>query len=550
MDALMIKTLLAAGLVTTLGAASTSATAAVFSDFTVDEGSVPFASPITFVADKITGNYAEVISFNANGTFDASLKWQPGQFVADDGTNPVTTQLGSFGTNGYALYALLQSSGTYTTGAGGTTTFAYNPAANSLRLFVDPDQNTVLVAPASGSSPWTTSGNADDYAIAMGGFLAGTGTLDPSLFTCSGGGGSGINCGSFGASTSFTLTQAGGQYFTEPVPFNNLLFQSGQLNNFEPTGTQTINGSADVVFGGAPIGTGAVPEQPISAAASTSAMSAVFSDFQVTEGSVPGASANTFVADKITGNYAEVISFTPVSATTGTFAASLKWQPGQFVADDGTNPVTTQLGSFGTNGYALYALLQSSGTFVSQGGGVTTFSYDPAANSLRLFVDPDQNTVLVAPASGINPWTVSGNTADDYLIGEGGILSGGGTLDPSLATCTGGGSGINCGSFGASASFGLTSNGTPFDGRHYFTLPAPFYDLLFQAGQLNSFEPTGTQTINGSADVVFDRAPIGTVPEPNSAVLLGIALLGLVGVRRIMNLTNHLSIHCRPRRSA
>jgi hypothetical protein len=274
-------------------------------------------------------------------------------------------------------------------------------------------------------------------------------------------------------------------------------------------------------------------------------MSAVFSDFQVTEGSVPGASANTFVADKITGNYAEVISFTPVSATTGTFAASLKWQPGQFVADDGTNPVTTQLGSFGTNGYALYALLQSSGTFVSQGGGVTTFSYDPAANSLRLFVDPDQNTVLVAPASGSSPWTTSGN-ADDYAIAMGGFLAGTGTLDPSLFTCSGGGgSGINCGSFGASTSFTLTQAG-----GQYFTEPVPFNNLLFQSGQLNNFEPTGTQTINGSADVVFGGAPIGTVPEPNSAVLLGIALLGLVGVRRIMNLTNHLSIHCRPRRSA
>jgi hypothetical protein len=64
--------------------------------------------------------------------------------------------------------------------------------------------------------------------------LAGQGTLDPSLSTCgaSGGGLSGINCGSFGS-----------------TPFYQLSFQSGQLNNFSPAGRQVINGSLDVAFG-------------------------------------------------------------------------------------------------------------------------------------------------------------------------------------------------------------------------------------------------------------------------------------------------------------
>ncbi|HEY7904677.1 MAG TPA: flocculation-associated PEP-CTERM protein PepA, partial [Casimicrobiaceae bacterium] len=67
------------------------------------------------------------------------------------------------------------------------------------------------------------------------------------LSTCNGGG---INCGSFGTSTTFNLTPAGSQYFVSPVPFYNMSFESGQLNDFAPTGTVEINGSLDVKFGG------------------------------------------------------------------------------------------------------------------------------------------------------------------------------------------------------------------------------------------------------------------------------------------------------------
>ena len=80
-------------------------------------------------------------------------------------------------------------------------------------------------------------------------------TLDPTLTTCGSAGGQGINCGSFGASSTFALTTDGSKYFVAPSPFYNLSFQSGQLDNFSPTGTQVINGSLDVVFG-----SNAVPE--------------------------------------------------------------------------------------------------------------------------------------------------------------------------------------------------------------------------------------------------------------------------------------------------
>jgi len=47
------------------------------------------------------------------------------------------------------------------------------------------------------------------------------------------------------------------------------------------------------------------------ATASAASMAAVFPDFQVAEGSVPGSSVHNFTADKITGNYVEIVTFTP-----------------------------------------------------------------------------------------------------------------------------------------------------------------------------------------------------------------------------------------------
>jgi hypothetical protein len=245
----MSKTLLAAAITGVLGLASAGAMAQSFPDFQVTETSVSGANANVFTADKITGNYTEVITFSGN-TFNVSLLWNAGQFVANNGTTPVPSQLGQTGSlssNQYGLYALYTGNGTFST-TNGVTTFNFTPGG-SLQVYLDPTTNTTFNQPATGSSAWTTGGNGDDILIATGVPRSGQGTLDPALSTCTGGGGSGINCGSFGSSTSFNLTSAGSQYFTSPNPFYNVSFQSGQLNNFSPTGTQVINGSMDVVFG-------------------------------------------------------------------------------------------------------------------------------------------------------------------------------------------------------------------------------------------------------------------------------------------------------------
>lgn len=229
---------------------ATSAGAATFNPFTVTPTG-PFVST-PFQADKITGNYNEIATFNADGTFNVSLYFKAGQFVTGGGTvglDAVTTGLGF----DYGLYATYTAAGTVTS-SGGKTTFTFTPGTGTLNLYLDNDVNTTANAPANGSSPFTFNNTSDDVLLASGIPLSGLGTLDPSLSTCGSGtgGGSGINCGSFGSATTFALSADGKTFFTAPNPFYDLSFQSGQLNNFTPSGTQNINGSLDVVFGRVP----------------------------------------------------------------------------------------------------------------------------------------------------------------------------------------------------------------------------------------------------------------------------------------------------------
>jgi hypothetical protein len=267
------------------------------------------------------------------------------------------------------------------------------------------------------------------------------------------------------------------------------------------------------------------------AAVSSGAMAQTFPNFTVDEASVGGgALPNLVTADKITGNYVEVATFTPTTATGGTFNASLQWNAGQFVANDGKTPVANQLGSFSTNQYGLYALYQAGGIYTTS-SGKTTFTFNPAAtNTFSIFLDPNSDTTFTAPANGSAAWT-TGNASDDRLIATGMPISGQGTLDPTLTTCPAPGSttvtGINCGSFGTASTFVLNS-----DGSKYFVAPSPFYQLSFQSGQLDNFAPSGTQTINGSLDVVFGNA--SAIPEPTSIALfgLGLGLLGFAASRR------------------
>lgn len=194
-----------------------------------------------FTADKITGNYNEIATFNQDGTFNVSLVWNAGQFVGNNGTTPVVkTGLN----NDYGIYALYSASGTYGV-EDGKNVFRFTEGSGNLSMYLDVNLDTTFTMPGSGAGPVATGAAGDDLLLASGDPLSGYGVLDPTLPTC---GPDGINCGSFGATSTFSLAGFGPQFFVAPRPFYTLSFQSGQLNNFEIGGTQEINGSLDVVF--------------------------------------------------------------------------------------------------------------------------------------------------------------------------------------------------------------------------------------------------------------------------------------------------------------
>jgi len=231
-----------------------SAQTTVFPDFTVDPiGPIP-----SFVADKMTGNFVEIATFNTTGTFTANLYWKAAAFVANDGTNQLNSSVTGLGSS-YGVYALYNASGTFTTNAAGRTDFVFTPGtAGALTVFLDPNNNSVFTQ--NGGTGFTASGNGEDQILGTGVPLTGNGFLDPANGQCT----AGIFCGAFGSTTSFNLTSTGSSFFVAPSPFYQMSFQSGQLNNFSPSGRQVINGSLDVTLTNLP--TPAVVPEPASVA--------------------------------------------------------------------------------------------------------------------------------------------------------------------------------------------------------------------------------------------------------------------------------------------
>jgi hypothetical protein len=237
----LMQSMAAAGAMVVAGAA---AAAPIYPDFTVDTSALGGGGSLgTFVANDISGQYHEQITFTSASTFVVSLDFVAQGFNYDD-TNAALSSSYSAAQTGlgsnYQLMAILTGSGTYST-SGGTTTFSLTPGG-SLTLSYDAGANASFIAPAAPGGAYTINANGDTITdLATGNAVTGNGSVSctaPNL------------CGSFGQETSFNLTPAGSSFFVSPNPFYSLSLQSGQVEGFpvEVGTTVTSTGTLNAVF--------------------------------------------------------------------------------------------------------------------------------------------------------------------------------------------------------------------------------------------------------------------------------------------------------------
>ncbi|SFF94637.1 flocculation-associated PEP-CTERM protein PepA [Neptunomonas qingdaonensis] len=232
--------------------------------FTVNEGVVPGTVnalnpvPNSVTADEIIGNYSEIVEFTSATDFTVSIKFSLVGFELDNVLQPAYLSTPPVGTSGqdYGMYGTFLGSGTYSPRVGDPTVTEFMFSGGSYSLWIDPEYDTVFTSPGlglgAGSTLWGTASDADDFKIATGAVVGGTGSLDPNQ--------GGSNAGSFGTDLSVSLTddllsdKDGVGYFVAPDPFYNLALTSGDFEKFtvEADTRQAVSGKIGIEFNKVP----------------------------------------------------------------------------------------------------------------------------------------------------------------------------------------------------------------------------------------------------------------------------------------------------------
>ncbi len=253
----------------------------------------------------------------------------------------------------------------------------------------------------------------------------------------------------------------------------------------------------------------------VAVVAGAAAAAPVYPDFTVdTSAMGGGGSLGSFVANDISGQYHEQLTFTSAS----TFTVSLDFTAQGFNYDDtdasASKSLTASQTGLGSN-YQLLAILNSTGTY-STSGGITTFSLDPGG-ALSISYDAGANASFLAPAAPGGSFSIDANGDVITTLANGSSIIGNGTVDCSAPNL--------CGSFGQETSFALTAAGSSF-----FVGPSPFYALNLQSGQVEGFPIVVGETVteSGTLNAVFSSP----VPEPAPLAMMGFALVGFMVVRQ------------------
>ena len=228
-----------------LMAAGVASATPVYPDFTVNTTALGGGGTLVpFVANDISGQYHEQLTFTSATTFVVALNFTAQGFNYDDTDASATTSYSAKQTGlstNYGLLALFNGTGTYST-VGGVTTFSLDPGG-ALSFTYDMGANGTFDAPVSPGASYTINSHGDALTLlGSGNATSGSGSENCSAPNL---------CGAFGQENSFALTGAGSSFFVSPVPFYGITLESGQFEGFPVASgtTVTSSGTVNIVMG-------------------------------------------------------------------------------------------------------------------------------------------------------------------------------------------------------------------------------------------------------------------------------------------------------------